>query len=290
MEPRTERRAALGEVQVVGAARYANATRNEKKPMIPRSAPMLEAANTMPPRRNSRRSRSLAGSAATAVRGSRKDANTAAMNVNAASSTDNLRAREQLRNACGDRARETRDHGQQREPRVLLDELTVGADGGGDDRGLGNGVALLEHEDRERQREQEQAVEVRDHQERDNRPHGVDGDDHHAATAAGAVEGGSDQGADQHERRHCQREIQADPPSGRAGVDVEEERAGKRNGDHGVAGGRQRVHATEPHERRHDERAALGPDRRRTRGSSRTIGFGQRAPAIGHGPILVVGD
>ena len=132
----------------------------------------------------------------------------------------------------GDEARAGRGQaGEQLQLGVGLDQLVVVAHHRGHEGAAGHAVGLAHGQHGERLGEQHQAVEVVEHHEADDGPDAVDGHDHPAAAAVGAVEGRADERGDQGQRGHREGEVEEDLPAGVVGVEVEEERAGQRDGD-----------------------------------------------------------
>ncbi len=166
---------------------------------------------------------------------------------------------DELEQHGGEHDHDTGDAGQQPELRVGLHQLRVVGDDGGYQRALGDGVGLGQHEEHERQREQPQAVEIHDEEHGDDGAAEAGEDHHQPPPTPHAVERGTEDRGHYGERRHGQQQIERHLPPGGLGADVEEERAGERDGNGGVAGGRRGVGPGQPGERRHDEPAGELP-------------------------------
>ena len=142
------------------------------------------------------------------------------------------------------------------------DVLGRAVDGGRYQRALGDRVRLREDEDGERARVEHQAVHHRGHVEADHGAAGGRRHDHQSAPAAAAVDRGPEEGRHDRERRQGQQQRQHELGPCLVEAGREEDRAGERDGDHRVAGGRLGVGQREP-----EERLLLVPPRQQAAGS-----------------------
>ena len=159
---------------------------------------------------------------------------------------------------------------------------------GGHERALGDRVGLGQHQEQEGQGEQPEAGDVHHQEGGDDGPAGA-GDDHHQAPSAlHPVEGRAEQRGDHGERRHGQEQVEGHLAAGGLRADVEEQRAGQRDGHRGVAGRRRGVGPGEPGERRDDQPAGEVLGRTgRAAGSARPVRRPERLPRGGRAHRIV---